>query len=279
MRSLINFILNTVKNAYMIRSIVIRELRMRYIGSAMGFFWAFIHPLMLTLIYTFIFSAVLKVKIQTLAEGIRQTGVEVPFAVWFLTGLLPWNLLAESVSASASVVLNNSSLIKKTVFPSEILPLATLITNFINHIIGLIILFVLMHIMGVIPNYVNLFYIPLYILPLFMFIMGISWIVASLNVFLRDIGQVIGLVLQTLFFATPIIYQVSMVPYKYLRFMKINPMYFFVEGYRNAIIPNYSQAVLWSKNYLIYVVLVSFFTFALGGTIFRSLKWSFAKVM
>ena len=275
MRILINFCKKIFQNSYMVRSIVRRELETRYIGSMMGFFWAFLHPIIMTLMYSLIFSHFLKIKIQRLGEGALPP---VNFSVWLLAALLPWTLFSETVNRNCYIILGNESLITKAVFPSEILPLTTLLANIVNHLIGLGILFVFMWITGTPTDYM-LITLPLYFILLFLFTLGISWMVAALNVYLRDIGQILQALLQIWFFMSPIIYQTKLIPKPFDFYMRINPFYFIVEGYRDAIISDYSHGARWSTPYLFYIVIMCFGTFIAGGLIFRKLKAGFADVL
>ena len=259
----------------MVRSIVRRELETRYIGSMMGFFWAFLHPIIMTLMYSLIFSHFLKIKIQRLGPGALPP---INFSVWLLAALLPWSLFAETVNRNCYIILGNQKLITKAVFPSEILPLTTLLANIVNHIIGLGILFVFMWLTHT-PTDFMLLTLPLYFVLLLLFTLGISWIVAALNVYLRDIGQILQALLQVWFFMSPIIYQTKLIPAPFDGYMRINPFYFIVEGYRDAIIADYSHGIRWSAAYCCYIALLCIGTCAVGGLVFRKLKTGFADVL
>jgi lipopolysaccharide transport system permease protein len=130
----LNFLRSVHQNSYMIRSMIIRDMRARYIGSFLGIFWSIIHPLTQLIIYYFVFSVILKIKLRPEYGG-------TDFSLWLVAGLLPWLFFAEVLSRSPGAVLDQSSLITKTVFPSEILPLAHLGAALINHFIGVVIFF------------------------------------------------------------------------------------------------------------------------------------------
>lgn len=274
MKIIVNFIKKLFKNSFMIVSIVKRDLKVRYIGSVMGFFWAFIHPLITTLIYTFVFSIVWKVKVQAGAANASTSN----FPVWFLAGLLPWILFSETVSRSASIILENKPLITKTIFPSEVLPLTTLLANIVNHAIGLGILLGLMLITRT-PFTSGIVLLPLYFLLLTAFTLGAGWFVASCNVYLRDVGHILPPLINVWFFATPIMYPFAIVPEQFKMLLKINPFYLVAEGYRSALIGGYGDNVHFSPWYVLYAVALSAAVLIIGGLVFRKLKWGFADVL
>src|SRR3990172_2419482 len=266
-RDFFSFILSVYKNSYMIRSMVIRDIRMRYIGSFLGVFWSIIHPLTQLMIYYFVFSVILKIKLGP------EYG-ETNFGIWLMAGLLPWTLFAEVMTRSPGAVLEQSSLISMMVFPSEILPLAHLAAAVINHLIGLIIFIGFLLVFGY-----NLWPKVLWILPFLLaigiFVLGISWMLSALNVFLRDIGQIIGVFVQIWFFLTPIFYPRHLIPESLQGLYSLNPMLHTVEGYRAALLGKTDIDI----SGLSYLLLFGLATFALGGLIFKKLKPAFADVL
>lgn len=277
----------------MIRSIVMRDLKGRYVGSLMGFFWAFIHPIALTVIYSLIFSVLFQVKVERM--GVAVALPPVPFGLWLLAGILPWTLFAETVSSASHIILSNQQLVTKTLFPSEILPLTTFLTNSINHVIGLFILAVYMVITQTGTD-LYLLTLPFYYILLLLFALGLGWIVAALNVYIRDIAQLVQVVIQFWFFATPIIYPAKIVYERGaetvllaipgtgiaitpVTLFKLNPFYYIVEGYRNALIANYTGNALPSPLYTVYAVVLCVGVFGVGGFLFKKLKWGFADIL
>lgn len=262
----------------MVRSIVARDIKMKYSGSFMGFFWAIVHPLTLTFIYTVIFSYIFKARIEKLGDAAVGAAPTVNFAVWLLAGLLPWNLFVETVNGSANTIIANKQIITKTVFPSEILPFTTFLVGFVNHVIGLGILGVLMMITGTAAG-ISIVTLPLYMILLFLFSLGLGWAVAAMNVFFRDAGQLLSIVLQFWFFATPVIYHSKLIPESFLVIMQINPFFYIVEGYRSAIISGYSELLVTRFPYTMIIALVCVCVFGCGGLLFRNLKSGFADVL
>ncbi len=217
--------------------------------------------------YYFIFSVILKLKL-----GPEYGGAS--FAIWLVAGLLPWMFFAEVVTQSPGVVLEQSSLITKMAFPSELLPLTNLLAALINHLIGVVIFIGILLAIG--------YGISLNILLIFpsliatgILALGISWILSALNVFLRDIGQIVAVFVNIWFFMTPIIYPKHFVPDRFQVLYGLNPMLHTVEVYRTGLLGNTDINVTGIS----YLMLLGLTIFVLGGLIFRKLKPTFADVL
>lgn len=251
----------------MIRMMVIRDMRSRYMGSFLGIFWSIIHPLTQLMIYYFISSIVLKVK---LGPDYQDTN----FAIWLIAGLLPWMFFAEVINRSPGALLQYASLIKKMVFPFEILPLTHLVTAVINHLIGLLILLGFIFVAGYGVT-LTLFGIVPYMLAIGILVMGISWVLSALNVFLRDIGQIIGVLVNIWFFLTPIIYPPHLIPESLQGLFGLNPMLYAVEGYRAAILGKSEIDIAG----LSFILVLGIVTFIAGSIIFKKLRTVFSDVL
>ncbi|HRY29847.1 MAG TPA: ABC transporter permease [Elusimicrobiota bacterium] len=266
-KSPLNLLRRLLQNRYMIQNMVVRDIRARYVGSFLGLFWTLIHPLSQLVIYYFVFAVVLKVRLGPEFGGTH-------FAVWLIAGLLPWMLFAEVVGRSPNALMEQAGLIKKTVFPSEILPFCHLSAALVNHFIALILL----------VTYISFFDAGLtarmsllapYLIFMGLFAVGLSWFLSSLNVFLRDVGQVLGVALQIWFYLTPVIYPQNAIPSKYLFWLKLNPMYHAVDGYRMALLGR----VLPDTAGLLFLIASALSAFLIGGLLFKKLKPSFADVL
>jgi lipopolysaccharide transport system permease protein len=266
-RGFFYFLRSVYVNNYMIRSMVRRNIRARYVGSFLGIFWSIIHPLTQIIIYYFIFSVILKTKLGPEFEGTS-------FAIWLVAGLLPWMFFAEVVTRSPAAVLGQSHMITKMVFPSEILPLTDLLEAMINHLIGIVILIGFLLALGHGISLNILLIIPS-LFAIGIFALGISWMLSALNVFLRDIGQIISVFVNIWFFMTPIIYPKHLIPEKFQVLYGLNPMLHVVETYRVGLLGKTDIDVTG----LSYLLLIGFVAFALGGLIFRKLKPAFADVL
>lgn len=261
------FVEKIYKNRYMIISMAKRDIKSRYIGSMLGLVWSIIQPLTTFAVYYFVFSFILKVRLSP--------DTNINFAAWLMCGLLPWLFFAETLSRSANILLDNSTLITKTNVDSEMLPIMLITSNFINHLIGLVMLFVIGLSLNLFKFEVSVLRLPIYMMLLIYFSIGLSWITSSLNVFLRDIGQLIGVILNVWFYATPIVYPYYQVSDNILKIIKLNPLYFIVEGYRNAIFND--SPINW--NGIIYLFSVSTILFIIGGLVFKKLKNDFGDVL
>ncbi|WP_169833424.1 ABC transporter permease [Paenibacillus oryzae] len=244
------------------------DIKNRYTGSILGLAWSIIHPLSSLLIYYFVFSVILKMKIG-------NEYADVSFTFWLMAGILPWFLFSEALSRSTNIVLDNSSIIKKMVFPAQILPFVMFSSALINHLITVILFIIGLYTFNPSAVNMNLLLFPVYLVPLFLLTTGLSMITASLNVFLRDIGQFIGILINVWFYMTPIIYPISAVPEEFREVLVWNPMYSIIEGYRML----FFKAELVDINSLLYTSLISVILFALGYALFSKLKKSFADVL
>lgn len=261
------FIRLLFRSSYMIRSMVIRDIRRRYVGSLLGIFWSVIQPLTQLLIYYFIFSVVFQMRLGP------EYG-DTHYSIWLISGLLPWLLFAEVMNRSPNSVSEQSSLIKKMVFPSEILPIVTLSSSLISHLIGMVVLIVLLTALGGTISVKILLIVP-YLIALGLFALGISWILSSLNVFLRDIGQVIGVFVTIWFYLTPVVYSRQFVPGRLQSIYGLNPMLHIIEGYRMALLGKTDMDVTGYS----YALSVGVIFLVIGAFTFRRLKPTFADVL
>ena len=248
-------------------TMVVRDLRAQYVGSVFGVFWALIEPLSQVAIFGIFFGVFLKVK----PDPIYRTD---SYFVYLLCGLIPWQFFASAVNSSSMVLVSNSNLVKKAVgFPSEILPIINILSSNISHLIAMGLLFVIVIFSAGVSAYMPLFII--YMFFMILFAVGLGWIVSSINVYLKDVRQVIGIIMMAWMYFTPLFYSPNIIPATLLPIFKLNPMYHVVFGYRYAIL---AGRMLPLGDFL-YLAFVSLFTFAIGGIFFRKLKPGFAEVL
>ncbi|CAM4419169.1 lipopolysaccharide transport system permease protein [Paenibacillus endophyticus] len=253
----------------LINQFIKREVIGRYRGSYLGIVWSFINPLMMLLIYTYFFSVVFKAK---WGGGAGESQVE--FALILFCGLITFNLFSDVITRSPSIVINNPNYVKKVVFPLEIFPITILGSALVHFLISLFILTSgLILLMGIF-NWTIIF-VPIVLLPLLFMSLGLSWFFASLGVFIRDIGQFLGIAVQALMFLSPIFYPISIIPEKFRFFYYINPISYVVEDMRKVII--LGQLPDWSWLFIgtIIGVLLSW----LGYAWFQKTKGGFADVL
>ena len=222
-----------------------RQVLQRYKGSYLGLIWSFITPLALLLVYTFVFSVVFQAR----WEG-TVTDSHGEFALALFAGLIAFNIFSETTLAAPHLIINQPNYVKKVVFPLEILPVSMLGAALINSLFSLAILLAgALIILGNIPWTLSL--LPLMYLPLILLCLGLSWFLASLGVFIRDIGHFLGVVVQMLFFLTPIFYPISAIPPNFQFFLYLNPLTFIVNHFRRTIL--YGQLPDWGEFLLLTV--------------------------
>jgi lipopolysaccharide transport system permease protein len=220
----------------LIRNLVQRDVVGRYRGSILGILWSFFNPVLMLIVYTFVFSVIFKARWGAGGES------KAAFALILFAGLILFNLFAECLNRAPGLIIANANYVKKVVFPLEILPWVSFGAALFHALIsfGVWLLFSLV-IFGVPPMTILLF--PLLLIPLTLFIMGMSWLLASLGVFLRDVSQVVGLVTTTLMFLTPIFFPISAMPESYRILFFLNPLTFIVEQARGLLI--FGTALPW----------------------------------
>ena len=248
------------------RAMTRRNLAARYRGSLLGVAWVILTPFLMMLLYTVVFSGFLRVR---LSENHSSTA----FALYLLAGLLPWNAFAEAVGRAPQALIDQRTLVTKVVFPVEIIPLSLVSTALVNHAIamGLFLLGALV-LQGWAPS---LLLLPLLVLPLALITAGVTLLLSSLGVFLRDIGQAIGLALTVWLFLTPILYLPSAVPARFQFLVRLNPFTPLVASYRRVILDGRAPAPVD----LLVIYLWAIGIAALGWWWFDRTKASFADVL
>lgn len=245
-----------------------RDLKARYVGSIFGLMWAVINPLAQIIIYGVVFGVLFEAK----PDPIYKTE---SYFLFLTCGLLPWQFFSQTVNQSSYVISSYSYLVKKSVgFPTSILQIVTVLSNMISHFIALGVLCIIL----LFTESGITFYFPLVLLYVFIisiFTVGIGWIVSSLNVYLKDVQQVVSLLMLAWMYFTPIFYSASIIPASLRPIWKINPLYHMVTGYRYALL---GEIVLPITDLMI-MTGISVITFVLGGLIFRRLRPGFAEIL
>jgi lipopolysaccharide transport system permease protein len=220
-----------------------REVQSRYKGSSLGLFWSFITPLLMLTIYTFVFSVIFKGRWGNDLSDSSRVG----FALTLYTGLIAFGVFSECLVRAPGLIISHPNYVKKVIFPLEILPVSVLGSALINSLFSLVILLLALLVFQQ-PIHWTLIFLPLMYLPLMLLCLGLSWFLASLSVFIRDVGQLIGFVVQVLFFMTPIIYPISAVPAGLQFILYLNPLTFIVNHFRRVILwgqmPDWGEFVL-----------------------------------
>lgn len=250
----------------LIQSLVARDLKARYRGSVLGFIWSFVNPLLLLSIYSFVFTKIMP-------NGDQRTQ---PYAVFMFCGLLPWTWFVASLTEATSSLINGGNLIKKVLFPAEVLPIVSVLANMVHFLLGLVILAAFMIGFHHYPNPASLSWFPLIVLVQLIFTLGLAFALSALTVHFRDIRDLLANVLTLWFFATPIIYPYFMPTVeRFLWLFRLNPFYHLAVSY---------QEVLFFDSFghqrsLGLLALISVAVFLAGYWLFDRLRDSFAEVV
>lgn len=250
----------------LIISMAKREVATQYVGSLLGFTWTFIQPLVMIFVFWVVFSVGFRV----------QPTNNVPFVVWLTAGMAAWFVFAEIVNGSAGAVVSNAHLIKKTLFQSQILPVIKIASCLVTHSVFLLVLIGLIVFQKMPFSFYYLQFIY-YLLCICVFALGFGWAVSALNVFVRDVGQIVAVIIQVGFWATPIFWDISIMPPKIQTVFKLNPMFYIVQGYRESFI---YFSPFWKHPYqTLYFWIVAVIVLVIGALIFKKLKPQFADVL
>ena len=260
-------VLTVWRNRGLIRAMVKRDILGRYRGSFGGAFWTIINPLLLMLTYFFVFGVVLRDRYDPNASWST-------FALYFLAGMLPWLAFSEAAGRAAGVILEHRNFVKKLVFAVETLPVNLVVAGLVTEFFAIILYCgFLLAINHTLPP--AILWLPVLIIPQILFTAGISWFLAALGVFARDLGQIMGFVLTLWFFLTPICYPENKLPPAAVGILTKNPIYTLVHGYRSILLYNQSPEfhTLW-KLWLIAAIVC-----LLGHAWFYKLRKSFPDLL
>ena len=217
-----------IKNRQLIWQLTKRDVIGRYKGSVLGLAWSFFNPLIMLVIYTFVFSIVFKARWNTGSDSKTE------FALVLFIGMIVHGLLAECINRAPTIIITNVSYVKKVVFPLEILPWVTMGATIFHTLVSFLVWSLFFILVNHTFNWTALF-LPLILLPLILFTMGFAWLLASLGVFLRDISQITGVFTTILLFISPVFYPISMLPEKYQIILYANPLTFIIEQSRDVL--------------------------------------------
>lgn len=238
-----------------------REVRARYKGSALGFLWSLLNPLMMMGVYSLIFAVYMRINIPH-------------YAVFLFCGLLPWTWFATTVHNATAAIVANSNLIKKVYFPLEILPLVNVTTNLVNFVFSLPVLFLFV-VVSHVPLTLNILLLPVLMVLQFLLSLGVALILCTLNAFFRDVEQLLGPVMLAWFYLTPVVYDANAIPEKFKFLFYVNPMAPLIESY---------QAVLYHGRppeplHLAFSAGTGLLLFLVGYVVFYRHKFTFAEVV
>lgn len=262
-----------LKNLWQHRNLIItmtkRDVVGRYRGSMLGLFWSFLNPVFMLLVYTFVFSVVFNAR-----WGVSEDETSTQFAVVLFAGLVVHSFFAEVLSKAPGLILGSSNYVKKVVFPLEILPAIALGSAIFHTAISLLVLqFAYIAFAGIPPWTIIL--IPFVFFPLAILSLGVAWMLAALGVFLRDIGQFIGVIITVLLFLSPIFFPIDRLPEEYQILILLNPLTFIIEQAREVLI--WGRLPDW-KGLAVYTLFSTAFAW-LGYAWFQKTRKGFADVL
>ena len=265
-RGFFDFLRFLRQRKYLIIEMAKRDLSDQHIGSVLGVLWTFVHPLVMVFILWLVFSVGFKAA--------PATGV--PFVVWLMTGMGIWMTFGDVLSRSTSAIVTSPHLVKKLQFAVSVLPIVKLAGALVIHAIFMVVLIflILLYDLPVRLYWLQVFY---YFFAMSVLVVGLSWITASVNVFFRDVAQIVQICLQVGFWGTPIFWDLSIMPENLRFFFKLNPMFYIVQGYRESFL--YSIPFWDHGRMTAYYWLVALGIFLVGAWIFRQLRPHFADVV
>ncbi len=258
-------------NRELIWKLARNDFKKRYAGSTMGRVWAFIQPIVTVGMYYCIFGIIFPARAQLAASGVKA-----PYVVWLTAGLIPWFYFSEAIGGGTSALIEYNYLVKKVVFKISILPIIKVIAATFIHAFFVLLLLVLYFVFHFSPS-LYLIQLIYYSFCMFFLALAISYSTCAIVVFFRDLSQIIGILLQVGMWATPIMWEIGVIPEKYRIIFKLNPVFYIINGYRSALFEKqwffedfYSTMFFWITAAII---------FGIGALIFKRLKPHFADVL
>jgi teichoic acid transport system permease protein len=260
-------------NRALIFKLAKNDFKTKYAGSYLGIIWAFIQPIVTIVMYWLVFEKGLKAGAQ-----ISKNGISVPFVLWLSAGLVPWFFFSEALGSGTNALLEYSYLVKKVVFKISILPIIKILSALFVHVFFVAFVLILFACYGRLPD-LYVLQVVYYSFCMFILVLALCYTTCSVVVFFRDLSQIINIVLQIGMWATPIMWPfASTVKNESLQFFfKLNPMFYVVNGYRDALIDK--RWFFEMPGLTLYFWLVVVFFFLLGTVIFKRLKVHFADVL
>ena len=251
------------KNLYNYRELlktnIKKEIRGKYKGSWLGVIWTFLNPLLMLLVYSFVFPYILRVKVEN-------------YTMFMMIALIPWNFFTTAITSGVGCIVANDNLLKKVYFPREIIPISVVTSALVNFVITCIIMFVFIIASGLGFSIYALL-MPLIIIIQYIFTLGFVFILSAITVFVRDVDHFVNVFLTLAFYGTPIIYTPEMLPDKFQWVIKLNPMAQMINAYRDILykkqLPDFNSLGIWCAAGLTILII--------GYLIFRKLERRFAE--
>ena len=249
---------------FLLKEMVVRDLRSRYAGSGLGLAWVVLHPILWMVLYSAVFSVILRVPVDPEYAG---------FPEFLMAGLLPWMAIQEGISRSSSALPDNAVMVKKAVFPIETLVLSAVVAAVVNQLVAFLVFAVYLLFIGHLSVWA-LLALPALVLQVLL-TYGLGCLAATVTVFVRDAAHAIGILLTVVFFATPIVYPASLVPDRFRPILEANPVAHLVAWYRAA----FTLHELPPAGSVLYLTVFSAFAALLGGLLFLRARPHFADLI
>lgn len=242
------------------------DFKAKYAGSALGGMWAFLQPIITIVLYWFVFQL-----------GFKTGSVgETPFILWLLSGLIPWFFFSDAISNSTASMIEYNYLVKKVLFNINILPLAKIVSSLLVHVVMILFTIIMFMFWGYWPDKYYL-QIPVYVLYTVILVSGIVYISSTLYVFFKDTIQVVAIILQIIFWLTPIVWQFDVMPTMVRNILMFNPLYYIVNGYRTIFV--YKQWFGQNIQMIVYYWGIAFLLLFVGLRMFNKCREHFADVL
>lgn len=256
--------MKTIQELYayreMIFSLVRRDLKGRYKGSALGFLWTFINPLLQLGVYTLVFSVIMR-------NGIKD------YYLFLFVALIPWIFFSTSLAGGSSCIWAQKDMVKKIYFPREVLPISFVTSQFVNMLMSLIVIFVVLIVSGKGLNPIALLYLPVIMLVEYLMALSVAMLSSAITVYLRDVEYILGIITMAWQFLSPVMYSVEQVPKKMLPLFNLNPMTPVIVAYRDILY--YGEAPKLET--LIHAVVFGVVVLIIGIVVFGKLKRHFVE--
>lgn len=265
LKEIVMFVRDIIQNRQLLLSLAVNDFKVKFAGSYFGIIWAFVQPICTIAVFWFVFEM-----------GFRSGSVsDVPFALWLSVGLIPWFFFSDAWNSATATYGEYSYLVKKVVFKIEILPLVKILSALFVHLFFIGFLCVLFITNGV-PLSINVLGVFYYMVCLIAYVIGLSFVTSSIVVFFKDLTQIIGIVLQFGMWLTPIMWQLSTFSGNIIKVMRLNPMFYIIEGYRSCFMVSEPVPTM---NQTVYFWMITVLVFLFGIALFRRLKPHFADVL
>ena len=257
-------LMSTIKELYayrqMIFSLVKKDLRGRYKGSVLGFLWTFINPLFQLIVYTIVFSKILRNDIPR-------------YYLYLFVALIPWIFFSSSITVGAASIISQKDLVKKIYFPRMVIPISYVTSCFVNMLLCFIVIFAVIIVTGAGVNFLALLTLPVIMIVEYIFALGMAMIASAVTVYFRDLEHILGIVAMAWMYLTPVVYSKKIVPDRYLPLFNLNPMTHIIDCYRTVLyekqVPDLT-ALLWAAG-------LGVFFLVFGAFVFNKLQRHFAE--